>query len=78
MRNRISELRGGTRPPDGLLRCAQEKTRPEAAFHQNQLHESGEDRAVEDFAVPVRQSAVLAAGFQGMEKINIILMMDRQ
>ncbi len=36
-----SELKGGTRPPDGLARCAQKKTRPEAAFHQNQLHRSG-------------------------------------
>ena len=34
-------LNGGTRPPDGLAPCAQEKTRPEAAFHPNHLHRYG-------------------------------------
>jgi len=29
----VSALKGGTRPPDGLVRCAQEETRPEAGFH---------------------------------------------
>ncbi len=32
----ILGLNGGTRPPDGLVRCAQEKSRPEAAFHPGQ------------------------------------------
>ena len=37
------ELKGGTRPLDGLVRSAPEKTRPEAAFHLHprQLHRYG-------------------------------------
>jgi len=29
----VSGLKGGTRPPDGLMELTLEKSRPEAAFH---------------------------------------------